>query len=103
MRKKKIVHPSQQQVSPTAHWIRADFYVLPNGKRIEKDDIIRIDGEQGMRFMFTEHVINPGIDKEWVTVNEIHKGAIGMFRSFHPDRIRTMSARKKPRVYKKAS
>lgn len=103
MRKKKITHPSQQRVSPSANWIRSSFYVLSNGKRIDKDDIIRIDGQKGLRFMFLEHVVNPDNEKEWITVHEIHKGALGMYRSFRPESIRSMSPRKKPRVYRKKS
>jgi hypothetical protein len=99
--KKKIVHPSTQQINPSSHWIVSNSYVMPNGKTLEKDEIIRIDGEQGMRFMFLQHVVNPANDKEWIDVNEIHKGALGMFRSFRPDRIRPVAAKKKPRVYRK--
>lgn len=99
--KKKIVHPSQQKAKPSDGWIRNPFYDLPNGKRINKDDIVRIDGQKGIRFMFLEHVVNPNNGKEWITVHEIYKGAVGMFCSFRPNAIRSMSAKKKPRVYRK--
>lgn len=99
--KKKVVHPSQQKAKPNDSWIRNPFYDLPNGKRINKDDIVRIDGQTGVRFVFLEHVVNPDNGKEWITVNEIHKGATGKFCSFRPESIRLLSDRKKPRVYRK--
>lgn len=73
--------------------------VTVGGKEFAKDDIVRIDGEHGIRFMFLEHVINEDNGKEWVTVNEIRKGQVGMFRSFHKDRVRPLRSKKKaPKV-----
>lgn len=73
--------------------------VTVGGKEFVRDDIVRIDGEHGMRFMFLEYVVNEENGKEWVTVNEIRKGQIGMFRSFHKDRLRPLRSKKKaPKV-----
>ena len=80
------------------NWTRSDSYELPNGKSIVKDDVIRINGEQGQRFMFLEHVVNNDTGAEWITVNVIYKGTVGMFRSFRPDRIRYLPNKKKPKV-----
>lgn len=68
--------------------------ITVGNKTIVDGDVIRIDGEQGKRFLFVEYVVNHDNDKEWITCNEIHKGAPGMFRSFRPERIRTMSKKK---------
>lgn len=79
---------------PSIHnWtISKEFTV---GNRVICDgDIIRIDGEQGKRFIFNQHVYNNDNDKEWIDCNEIWKGAPAMFRSFRPDRIRAIGGKK---------
>lgn len=63
-------------------------------KTIAEGDIIRIDGEQGKRFIFQRHVYNHDNDKEWIDCFEIWKGAPSMQRSFRPERIRIMGAKK---------
>ena len=73
--------------------------VTVGGKEFVKDDIVRIDGEHGMRFIFLEYVVNDDNGKDWVTVNEVRKGQVGMFRSFHKDRVRPLRSKKKaPKV-----
>ena len=73
--------------------------VVIDGRTYEKDDIVRVDGEYGMRFMFLHHAVNTDNGKEWVTVNEIRKGQVGMFRSFKKERIRPLRSKKKaPKV-----
>lgn len=76
------------------NWTINEEYDLPNGKTVTSGDIIRIDQEQGKRFIFNKHVINHENNAEWIDVNEIWKGAPGMFRSFRPDRIRVMGGKK---------
>lgn len=83
------------------NWTTSNEYILPNGKIISIDEIIRIDGEHGTRFMFLRHVINNDTGNEWIDCHEIHKGTLGMCRSFRPERIRSISPKKKPRVYKR--
>ena len=74
-------------------------YVLVEGQTYSKDDIVRIDGEHGQRFLFLHHAINLENGKEWVTVNEVRKGQVGMFRSFHKERQRPLRSKKKaPKV-----
>lgn len=91
---KKSPHPSK--VSRFRRYDHIDI----DGKTISKDDVIRIDGEHGIRFMFHEHVINTENGAEWVTVFELQKSTPGPFRSFKPDRIRLLSPRRKPKVRK---
>jgi hypothetical protein len=75
------------------NWTVTTEYVV-GSKTIYNGDIIRIDGEQGKRFIFNQYVYNHDNDKEWIDCNEVWKGAPGMFRSFRPDRIRTIGGRK---------
>ncbi len=96
MRRKKV-HPSIVH-----NWTRSETYDS-NGRTVIKDDIIRIDGQQGQRFIFLQHVVNNDNGAEWIDCHEIHKGAVGMWRSFRPEQIRFLSDKKKPRVYKKKS
>lgn len=82
------------RITAVNNWTVSETYTLPNGKTLSSGDIIRIDGEQGKRFLFTQHVYNHDNDKEWIDCHEIWKGAPGMTRSFRPHRIRTMSGKK---------
>lgn len=85
-------HPSEH-----TRLIRNDSYEV-NGKIVNKDDVVRIDGEQGGRFMFIEHVVNTANGAEWITLFELHKGVASAFRSFRPDRLRPIPPKKAPRV-----
>lgn len=75
------------------NWTVTTEYTVGN-RVISNGDIIRIDGEQGKRFIFNQHVYNHDNDKEWIDCNEVWKGAPGMFRSFRPNRIRAIGGKK---------
>lgn len=75
------------------NWTVTTEYTVGN-KTLSSGDLIRIDGEQGKRFIFNQHVYNHDNDAEWIDCNEIWKGAPGMFRSFRPNRIRTIGGKK---------
>ena len=75
------------------NWTVTTEYTVGN-KTLASGDLIRIDGEQGKRFIFNCHVYNHDNDKEWIDCNEVWKGAPGMFRSFRPNRIRTIGGKK---------
>jgi len=82
------------------NWTVTNYYQVPGGKLVENGDIIRIDQEQGKRFIFSQYVYNHDNDAEWIDCNEIWKGAPGMLRSFRPHRIRAIGGKKgkaKPR------
>lgn len=85
------------------NWTISSEITLSNGNTVSKDDVIRIDGEPGQRFVFVEHVINHDNNAEWITVHAIHKGQVGMFRSFRPHRIRTIGKKKRPQMRPAAS
>lgn len=82
------------RIKAVNNWTVSENYTLPNGKMLSSGDIIRIDGEQGKRFIFSNHVYNHDNDKEWIDCYEIWKGAPSMIRSFRPHRIRTMTGKK---------
>lgn len=75
------------------NWTVSTEYTVGN-KTISDGDIIRINGETGKRFIFSRHVVNHDNDAEWIDCHEIWKGAPGMWRSFRPDRIKTIGGRK---------
>jgi hypothetical protein len=69
-----------------------------DGKLYEKDDIVRIDGEYGTRFIFEGYVVNDQTGKDWVDVYELQKSQVAYRRSFNKDRIRPLRKKAKPRV-----
>jgi hypothetical protein len=90
-RRKKVV-------SPNAHlYSRNPFYTLPDGRTIEKDEIIKIDGEWGGRFKFQEHVVRKDTGVEWIDCFEIQKGILCGWRSFKPDRIKALPKKRNKR------
>lgn len=69
-----------------------------DGKLYEKDDIVRIDGEYGTRFIFEEYVVNDQTNKDWIDVYELQKSQVAYRRSFSKDRIRPLRKKARPRV-----
>jgi hypothetical protein len=70
---------------------------LPDGRTIEKDEIIKIDGEWGGRFKFQEHVVRKDTGIEWIDCFEIQKGILCGWRSFKPDRIKALPKKRNKR------
>lgn len=83
-RRKKVVSPNAYLYN------RVDHYVMPDGRVIEKDEIIKIKGEHGGKFKFHEHVTRTDSGIEWIDCFELHRGSLGGWRSFYPDRIKPM-------------
>lgn len=77
--------------SPLAHlYHRVPYYTMPDGRIIEKDEIIKITGEHGGKFKFLEHVTRTDSGIEWVDCFELRGGVLCGWRSFYPDRIKPM-------------
>ena len=95
-RKKKIV--SNNPMNDL--YIRNSSYTTPDGKVIEKDQIIKIQGEHGGRFKFQEHVIRKDTGAEWIDCFELDRGVLCGWRSFRPDRIRAIRVPKRRRKRK---
>jgi hypothetical protein len=62
--------------------------VTVDGFTIVQGDLIKIKGEYGMRFKFTNFVTNSETGSEWIDCFEFHRGQTGCFRSFTVERIK---------------
>lgn len=77
--------------SPLAYlYHRVPCYTMPDGRIIEKDEIIKIKGEYGAKFKFIEHVTRTDSGVEWIDCFELRGGALCGWRSFYPDRIKPL-------------
>ena len=83
-RRKKVVSPLQDIYNRVPH------FTMPDGRVIEKDEIIKIKGEHGGRFKFHEHVTRKDSGIEWIDCFELHRGVLCGWRSFYPDRIKPL-------------
>lgn len=70
---------------------------MPDGRVIEKDEIIKIKGEHGGKFKFLEHVKRTDTGIEWIDCFEIRGGMLCGWRSFYPDRIKPMPKTRRKR------
>lgn len=95
-RKKKPTHAADY-VNPSAHWVVSEEWTT-HGRNLIKGTEVSIRGERG-RFQFVRHVYNPKNEKEWV---DVIGGPTGtkQFRSFHPERIKTVHWKNKIRPNK---
>jgi hypothetical protein len=67
---------------------------MPDGRTIEKDELIKIHGEWGGKFKFQEHVIRKDTGAEWIDCFELDKGLLCGWRSFKPERIKPLPKRR---------
>ena len=64
-------------------------FVISNG------DLIKIQGEYGMKFKFHSITTNTDTGVTWVDCFEVHKrGAAGCFRSFRTDRVKRIPTKR---------
>lgn len=77
---------------------KQDFAVLPDGKIVEKDELIKIKGEHGLTFQFTHFVTNIENGKQWIDCIEIHRGRQGPIRAFYIDRVKKLPKKRGKRV-----
>ena len=82
-RRRKSNRP--QAPKPNDSWVVSEEYEA-NGRKIQKNTELTIDGEQG-RYRFQQHVVNPENKSEWINVVGGPKGH-STTRSFHPNRIK---------------
>jgi hypothetical protein len=71
-----------------------------DGFSIVQGEIIKIKGENGMKFKFHSLVTNDETGIQWIDCFEIERGVIGAQRSFRPDRIKRIP---KKRVKKRVN
>ena len=83
-------------IGPTAHlYKRVNSFTMPDGRIIEKDEIIKIDGEHGGKFKFLEYVIKSDSGAEWIDCFEVRDGVLCGWRSFRTDRIKPIAKKRK--------
>lgn len=71
-----------------------DTLILPDGKIIEKGEIIKVSGERGVKFKFGSLTTNTVTGAQWVDCFEIFRGRVGALRSFKSDRIKRIPKRR---------
>ncbi|GEM_PF-3184665 len=70
-------------------------YEMPFGNfTIERGDLIKIQGEWGMRFKFDSVTTNTETGAQWVDCFEVYKQQAGCFRAFSLDRVKRIPKRR---------
>ena len=86
---RSTVQPNAQpHVPPVLDWEVSET-LTANGRHMEPGTEFSVRGEGGARFIFQRHVRRPN-GLEWVDAVETWKGQSQAFRSFRPERIRTV-------------
>ena len=83
-RRKKVVSPLQDIYNRVPH------FTMPDGRVIEKDEIIKIKGEYGGKFKFLEHVTRTDSGIDWIDCFELRGSILCGWRSFRTDRIKPL-------------
>jgi len=71
-------------------FIREDFFVTDQGRTVSNGELIKIKGVWGTKFKFINYVTNPTNGVSWIDCIELEKGIGCGWRSFYPDRVKTM-------------
>ena len=90
-RRKKVVSPLQDIYNRVPH------FTMPDGRVIEKDEIIKIKGEYGGKFKFLEHVTRTDSGIEWIDCFELRGSILCGWRSFRTDRIKPLPKTRRKR------
>jgi hypothetical protein len=61
---------------------------------INSGDLIKIQGEHGMKFKFYSITTNDETGASWVDCFEVHKMTAGCFRSFAIDRVKRIPTKR---------
>jgi hypothetical protein len=69
-----------------------------NGNEFNAGDIIKIQGEYGMKFKFHSIVTNKETGAQWIDCFELQKGLTSSYRSFALDRVRRIPKKRGKRV-----
>ena len=65
-----------------------EFMFTVDGFTIVQGEIIKIKGENGMKFKFHSLVTNDETGAQWVDCFEMYRGQVGVHRSFKTDRLK---------------
>lgn len=71
-------------------YVYSETYTTPEGRVIEKNEIIKIAGEHGVRFKFKSHVIRTDSGIDWIDCYELERGISAKHRSFRTDRLKAL-------------
>lgn len=96
MRKRKSVPP------PPSKFFRFPEITVDNFV-IEKGEMIKIQGEHGMRFKFDCLVTNKETGAQWIDCFEVYKMRTGVLRSFKLDRVKRIPKRRGRRRAKRGT
>lgn len=97
-RKTETIPNSQPHVPPVLDWDVATEITV-NGRQVSYGTELTITGEGTTRFVFVRRVTRPN-GTEWIDVLETYKGTPQAYRSFRPDRIKTVHRTVRARVAK---
>jgi hypothetical protein len=61
---------------------------------IAKGDIIKIEGDHGLKFKFDAVVTNTENGKVWVDCFDVHKKSLGGYRSYAPERVKRIPTKR---------
>ena len=88
-----MIKRQKTKISPTKF---SRVYDLEIGNfTISNGDLIKIQGEHGMRFKFHSLTTNTETGVTWVDCFEVHKRAgAGCFRSFRVDRVKRIPTKR---------
>ena len=72
-----------------------ELTVLVDGFEIAQGDIIKIQGEHGIKFKFSAFVTNTETGVQWVDCLELDRGVAGGMRSFYLERVKRVPVKRK--------
>lgn len=70
-------------------------YITKDGFEVKQGDLIKIQGEYGVKFKFHALTTNIDSNSQWIDCFEVFRGQVGAFRSFRPERLKRIPKRGK--------
>lgn len=90
-----MARPKKYVVPEEAKKFLRQPYVIVDGFEVVQGDMIKVKGEFGGKFKFDNFVTNTETGAQWVDCFETWRGSVGVWRSFHVDRIKRIPKRGK--------
>lgn len=89
MKKRNITDPAPTKFSYET------TYVTPDGFEINQGDLIKIKGQYGIKFKFSNVTTNTETGVSWIDCFEVSRGQVGAFRSFYKSQLKRIPQRGK--------
>jgi hypothetical protein len=70
------------------NFIHEPEVTLESGHVISQGDLIKIQGQHGMKFKFHSLVTNKTTGVQWIDCFEVYRMSPGVWRSFYPEQIK---------------